>query len=305
MVLFLSVATDAGCWMPVQIKIDPYWFLNWVLLFSHWQSDVPWDDLVHILKLSMRSARLDRQISFVDLFALAFSAGRTSGDGYLDLHLTHREQLTGYTVLTEAAKLSTFQYAALLILRSESLTQFAVLSQSCRRPKLSKLSFYIVLFLVGKRLYLSRTPLTRPYFALCSSNPKARADHAFQEQHRPKEYSVAVEFKPRANCGGFTWLGSAVFGVSMCITQAGQNSNFLTRNTFDVSTHVIIISLFGLFGHLSRFSPSLCRAADWIASWQMCSKLGSGPRTSQAYSIGWPIIGQSLVSLPEMLKVWI
>lgn len=24
MVLFLSVATDAGCWMPVQIKIDPY-----------------------------------------------------------------------------------------------------------------------------------------------------------------------------------------------------------------------------------------------------------------------------------------
>lgn len=85
----------------------------------------------------MRSARLDRQISFVDLFALAFSAGRTSGDGYLDLHLTHREQLTGYTVLTEAAKLSTFQYAALLILRSESLTQFAVLSQSCRRSKLS------------------------------------------------------------------------------------------------------------------------------------------------------------------------
>ena len=98
---------------------------------------------------------------------------------------------------------------------------------------------------MGKRLYLSRTPLTRPYFALCSSNPKARADHAFQEQHRPKEYSVAVEFKPRANCGGFTWLGSAVFGVSVCITQAGQNSNFLTRNTFDVSTHVIIISLFG------------------------------------------------------------
>ena len=153
--------------------------------------------------------------------------------------------------------------------------------------------------MVGKRRYLSRTPLTSIDPAqFCSSNPKARADHAFEEQHRPKEYSVAVEFKPRANCGGFTWLGSAVFGVSMCITQAGKKSNSLTRNTFDVSTHVITISL---FEHLSRFSPSSCRATDWIASWQMCSKLGSGPRMSQAYSIiGWPIIWQSLALLPEI-----
>ena len=49
---------------------------------------------------------------------------------------------------------------------------------------------------------------------------EARADHAIQEQQRPNEYTVAVEFKPRANCGGFNWLGSSVFGVSICITQA-------------------------------------------------------------------------------------
>eukprot|EP00434_Breviolum_minutum_P005863 symbB.v1.2.005169.t1/scaffold298.1/size236510/13 len=80
-----------------------------------------------------------------------------SGDGDLELQLTHREEVSGYTILTEPPGRGTFQYA--------------------------------------------------------------RADHAIQEQLRPAEFTVAVEFKPRFNCGGFTWLGSSIFGVSMCIMQ--------------------------------------------------------------------------------------
>ena len=51
---------------------------------------------------------------------------------------------------------------------------------------------------MGKRLYLSRTPLTRPYFALCSSNPQGAGRSCVSGTASAQGVFSAVEFKPRA-----------------------------------------------------------------------------------------------------------